>query len=100
MRTDTSFIESILEKMGYTDIFLQPRIEVVKKMRHSYVIELKYVKQTESENTTAKRIQEAMEQVTAYAMSKNAKELSKGTFLHKLVIVFHGFDLVVCKEVE
>jgi hypothetical protein len=69
-------------------------------MRHSYVIELKYVKQTESENTTAKRIQEAMEQVTAYAMSKNAKELSKGTFLHKLVIVFHGFDLVVCKEVE
>jgi hypothetical protein len=28
------------------------------------------------------------------------EELSKGTFLHKLVIVFHGFDMVVCKEVE
>jgi hypothetical protein len=85
---------------GYADIFLRPRIEVFKNMKHSYVIELKYVKLCDSEATIAKRTREATEQVTAYATSKNAKELSEGTFLHKLVIVFHGFDMVVCKEVE
>jgi hypothetical protein len=39
-----------------------------------------------------------MEQLNRYAEARHAKELARGTQLHKLVVVFHGADMKVCEE--
>jgi hypothetical protein len=85
---------------GYADILLSPRIDNYPDMLHSYVIELKYVKPSEPDSVIARKRQEAMEQLNRYAEARHAKELARGTQLHKLVVVFHGADMKVCEECE
>lgn len=85
---------------GYADILLSPRVDNYPDMLHSYVIELKYVKPTEPESVVVHKRQEAIAQLNRYAEARHAKELARGTQLHKLVVVFHGAEMKVCEECE
>ena len=84
---------------GYSDIFLLPLLDIYTDMRHSYVIELKYVKTNASDSEVQSKQEEAKAQVIGYAESDNVKYAAKDTQLHRIVIVYRGIEMVVCKEV-
>jgi hypothetical protein len=46
------------------------------------------------------RRQEAIQQALTYANADQIQSQIGSTQLHRLVIVFHGFERVVCEEVD
>ena len=84
---------------GYADIFLRPLLENYPDMRHSYIVELKYCKSSTSDAEVEQLFADAKEQVNRYADSDIVRMESKGTQLHKLVVIFRGVDMVRCKEI-
>jgi hypothetical protein len=84
---------------GYTDLLLIARKEVNPRWQHSYLIELKYAKKG-AQNEVETLQQEAIEQIHRYVASPKLHSRLNGTTLHKIVAVFHGFEIAVCEEVK
>ncbi len=84
---------------GYADIFLMPLLDIYPDMQHSYVIELKYVKTHDTDEVVESKRKEAEVQVSRYAESDMVTTASKGTTLHKVVVVYRGVEMVVCEEI-
>ena len=84
---------------GYADILLSPRSIKMPYVKHCYVIELKYVKSSQPDSAVEAALTQAAAQVTRYAEAQHAVELSLGTEIHKLCIVFRGLKEMVCKVV-
>jgi hypothetical protein len=61
-------------------------------------VEFKYVKAKEHSAPIELRKQEAASQLRRYAESEAVKSAIGSTFLHQIVIVYHGMDMVVCDE--
>jgi hypothetical protein len=85
---------------GYADIFLRPNLDIYADIKHSYIIEYKYVKRSEPKAMVESRRQEAIQQALTYANADQLQSQIGSTQLHRLVIVFHGFERVVCEEVD
>jgi hypothetical protein len=68
-------------------------------MKHSYVIEFKYAKQTDSAAHVEKLRTEAQSQLRKYMTSESIVRKKGSTQLHGVVIVYHGFTMEVCEEV-
>ena len=84
---------------GFCDFFLLPNYAVYPMVKHSYILELKYLKadatEAEAENQWAK----AVEQIKTYAADKKLQSMLHGTQLHPIVVQIKGYDLVKYDEV-
>lgn len=83
---------------GYCDIFLMPDRHV-SDVSHSYIIEFKYTKTDSSDKDITDKFSEAVAQLNIYAADKKVKNMTEGTTLHKIVMMFKGAELVKCEEV-
>ena len=84
---------------GYADIFMLPLLDIYKDMEHSFIIELKYAKSGDSTERVEELRQKGILQANRYADTEVVKRHIGHTKLHKIVVVFHGVDMVVCEEV-
>ena len=82
----------------YADIFLLPLLDIYKDIQHSYVVELKYVKSNASEAEIEVKTHDAEKQVCKYAETEMVRLGARSTHLHRIVIVYRGVEMVVCKE--
>lgn len=77
-----------------------PLLDNYSDMEHSYIVELKYAKSKDTETRIKQLTEQAIEQVNRYAETDKVKASIKTTQLHKLVIVYQGTQMVVCKEIK
>jgi hypothetical protein len=68
-------------------------------MKHSYVIEFKYAKQTDSAAHVENLRTEAQSQLKKYMTSESIVRKKGSTQLHGIVIVYQGFIMKVCEEI-
>ena len=85
---------------GYADIFLRPRHEIFTDMEHSYIIELKYLKNHATDAEVEVATQQAEAQVCRYADTVNVNDNIGHTRLHKVIVIYRGVEMVVCEEVD
>ncbi|MCR5456116.1 MAG: ATP-binding protein, partial [Bacteroidales bacterium] len=84
---------------GYCDIFLMPDRHI-NDVKHSYIVELKYVGSNENTAKTDEKFAEAKTQLDIYAADEKIKNMTEGTTLHKIVMVFKGTKLEKMEEVR
>ena len=97
----TIFPEKEMNK-GYADLYLEPFMVQYKDMTCSYIIELKYIPRTEkgvSKPAITKKFKEAKAQLLQYAQDPFVQRTKGTTELKKLVLVWHGWELVRIDEV-
>lgn len=83
---------------GYCDLFLMPDLERYA-VKHSYIIELKYLSAKDSETKAEAQWQEAVGQIKRYATGPRVLQLVRGTELHLIIMQFRGCELVRMEEV-
>ena len=84
---------------GYCDFFLLPNYTVYPMVRHSYILELKYLKTDATEAEADKQWSEAVEQIKSYAADKKLQSMLHGTQLHSIVVQIKGYNLMRMEEV-
>ncbi len=85
---------------GYCDFFLLPDSRF-KSTRHSYIIELKYLPKKDWTETVANaQWEEAVKQISGYALAPRVEALRNGTELHKIVVQFCGWEIQRMEEVN
>lgn len=85
---------------GYCDFFLMPDLSRYPMIEHSYIMELKYLKQDDTEATAQEQWSKAVQQIRQYAQASMVKTLIKHTTLHLLIIQIRGYKAVRAEEVE
>ena len=87
---------------GYADIYLEPFVAHHPDMRWGYVLELKYLKRSESlsESTVAAKMQEAVHQLRGYLADQALQRRYPSVRHVGLAIVFHGWELVAYEAVD
>jgi hypothetical protein len=83
---------------GYSDFFLLPKSDAMG-IKHSYIIELKYLKLSDTPATAEGQWQEAVEQLHKYAAGTAVRRMVGDTQLHTLIIQMKGADLLRAEEV-
>lgn len=101
----TNFYEINSEKelnKGYADLVLEPFTAKYEGLKYSYLIEIKYMKRSETKNKEKiHRLKvEAEEQLKQYGLDKKFRNRIRGTTLIKLVLVFSGHQLVYIGETD
>jgi hypothetical protein len=84
---------------GYSDFFLLPNLQRFPSVKHSYIIELKYLSMSDSNEKAALQWQEAVNQIQGYAQGERVKSLSQGTQLHLIVVQMRGYELEKIEEI-
>ena len=85
---------------GYCDIFLMPDFLRYPQTAHSYILELKYLSATDSEEEAKKQWDKAVEQVKQYATDAKVKVMTLNTELHLLVMQIRVHELVRLEELS
>ncbi len=85
---------------GFCDFFLLPNYAVYPMVKHSYILELKYLKTDATEAEAEKQWAEAVEQIKTYATDKKLQSMLHGTQLHPIVVQIKGYDLVKYDEIK
>ena len=85
---------------GYCDFFLMPDVTRYPDIRHSYIIELKYLPMTATDADAEKQWNEAVEQIRGYAKGEVVRQMTKGTELHLVIAQIKGYDLLHLDKVE
>ena len=85
---------------GYCDFFLLPNYAVYPMVRHSYILELKYLKADATDAEADRQWSEAQEQIKTYAADNKLQSMLHGTQLHPIVVQIKGYDVVRYKEIE
>ena len=85
---------------GYCDFFLMPDLSRYPDIRHSYIIELKYLPMTATDADAEKQWSEAEEQIRGYAQGRMVQQLTGGTQLHLVIAQIKGYDLLKLDKVE
>ena len=86
-------------KHGYCDIFLMPDKVRYPGVKHSYILELKYLKANDSEEEAHKQWDEGVSQVRRYATDRKVELMTRDTELHLLVMQVKVCELVRLEEV-
>ena len=79
---------------GYCDFFLMPDLSRYPDIRHSYIIELKYLPMTATEAEAEKQWNEAEKQIRGYAQGRVVQQMTQGTDLHLVIAQIKGYDLL------
>ena len=87
---------------GYADLYLEPFLAQYPDVRYGYVLELKYVKRSESldESVVADKVQEAVLQVRGYLADPSLRRRHPSVRHIGLAVVFHGWELVAYQAVD
>ena len=92
---------------GFVDLWLQPNFIAHPHMKHSYILELKYVprsQEVEAKNPNSalsqKLVAAANEQLQRYATDARILASLGSTKLHLLRVVYCGWEMVSCEELE
>ena len=85
---------------GYCDFFLMPDLIRWPMVKHSYILELKYLPATATDERAEAQQTEAIKQVKDYASGPKVQTLIQGTTLHLIVAQIKGYDLIGLEEVE
>ena len=83
---------------GYCDFFLLPNYAAYPMVRHSYILELKYLKTDATEAEAERQWTEAVEQVKAYAADPKLQSMLHGTQLHAIVVQIKGYETIKIGE--
>ncbi len=86
------------ENHGYSDLYMEPWND---DCEHSFLIELKYCNHNAPDSEVEQKHQEALAQLEKYSTDKalQQKAESNGWTLHKLAVVFRGWECQLCEEV-
>lgn len=84
---------------GYCDLFLMPDL-LRYDVKHSYILELKYLSSKDTDAKAETQWQEAVEQIKGYAASPKVRQLAQGTELHCIVMQFRGWELERLSEID
>ena len=84
---------------GYCDLFLMPDL-LRYDVRHSYILELKYLSSKDTDTKAEAQWQEAVEQIKGYAAAPKVRQLVQGTELHCIVMQFRGWELERLSEID
>lgn len=68
-------------------------------VKHSYILELKYLSAKDSEAKAEAQWQEAVTQINNYATAPKVRQMVNGTELHCIIIQFRGCELERMEEV-
>ena len=85
---------------GYCDFFLLPDLGRYPMVAHSYILELKYLKQDATAEEAETQWAEAVSQITRYARDEKVRLLCSTTQLHLVVAQYRGYQLVKLEEVN
>ena len=85
---------------GYCDFFLMPDLKRYPDIRHSYIIELKYLPMTATDADAEKQWNEAEDQIRGYAQGKVVRQMTGGTELHLVIAQIKGYDLLKLDKVD
>ena len=85
---------------GYCDFFLMPDLSRYPDIRHSYIIELKYLPMTATDAEAEKQWNEAEEQIRGYSNGKVVQQMTQNTELHLVIAQIKGYDLLKLGKVE
>lgn len=102
MTTQNRFYRPVSEQEnqeGNVDIFMLPLLDIYTDMLHSYIIELKYARNKDTDEKVEHLRQEAIKQANRYACSETVQKAVGTTTLHKIVVVYRGMEMVVCEEI-
>ena len=83
---------------GFCDLFLMPDL-MRYDVKHSYILELKYLSAKETEAKAQTQWEEAVEQIKKYAEGAKVRQMVQGTELHCIVMQFRGWELERMEEV-
>jgi len=84
---------------GFPDLYLEPRTDIYPDLKHSYLIEFKYVKDVATDTEIQTKSDEGIAQLKKYSQYGLVVQKSKGTTLHCLLVVYKGFNLEKCEEI-
>ncbi len=85
---------------GYCDFFLLPDLGRYPMVAHSYILELKYLKQDATPEEAGTQWQEAEAQIRRYAQDAKLRLLCGPTQLHLVVAQFRGYQMEKIAEVN
>ena len=87
---------------GHADICLEPLVARYPNLRRGYLIELKYLKRSESvdEAAVAAAASEATAQLERYLAEERLARQFPGVRFIGLIVVFHGWEMVFCDAVR
>ena len=85
---------------GYCDFFLMPDLTRWPMVKHSYILELKYLSISDTEEKAEKQWAEAVEQIKQYGQGKKVQLLTKGTQLHLIVAQIQGYEKKRVEEIS
>ena len=85
---------------GYCDFFLMPDLQRYPDIRHSYIIELKYLPMTVTAVEAEKQWREAESQIRGYAEGSVVRQMTQGTTLHLVIAQLKGYDLLKLAQVD
>ena len=87
---------------GHADICLEPLVARYPNLQRGYLIELKYLKRSESvdEAAMAAAAAEAAAQLERYLADERLARQFRGVRFTGLIVVFHGWELVFCDAVR
>jgi hypothetical protein len=85
---------------GYCDFFLMPDLNRYPMIGHSYILELKYLKQSDDDSIALDQWKKAVEQIRLYSQAPMVRTLIKSTVLHLLVVQIKGYNMVRAEEIE
>ena len=84
---------------GFCDFFLMPDMRHYPMIRHSYILELKYLKTDATEAEAETQWQQAEAQIHQYAQGERVKLLVGDTQLHLLIMQIKGYETIRMGEV-
>ncbi len=104
---------------GYADLLMEPFLAKYEDIKYSYIIELKYIKRSETKSQKEKKpkdisgegktsldkkiqklVKEAEAQLQQYSADEKLSQTLAKTTLIKLVLVFHGHEVVYINNVR
>ena len=85
---------------GYCDIFLMPDRQRYPGVKHSYILELKYLSKNDGPQWAERQWDEAIGQVRTYAADRKVALMTRDTTLHLLAMQVRGSELVRLEEVS
>ena len=85
---------------GYCDFFLMPDLIRWPMVKHSYILELKYLSISDTEEKAEKQWAEAIKQIKQYGQGKKVQLLTSGTQLHLIVAQIQGYEKKRVEEIS
>ena len=85
---------------GYCDLFLMPDLQRYPMVAHSYIIELKYLKKDDTQDTADEQWQDAHAQLRRYVQDEKVRLLVGPTQLHLVAVQFRGDTIERMEEIS